>query len=421
MRQYRIRGGKRIAGEFCVGGAKNAVLPILAAVCLNEGVNEIHNCPPIADTFASIEILESIGCQVEFEGTTLKVDTSGALSHDIPDEIVGKMRSSILFMGAMMGRMGKVNIAMPGGCKLGARAIDMHIYGLAAMGAIICIEGDKLRCEAKVLKGAKIRLHTASVGATENLMLAAVKAKGKTVIENAAREPEIVDLAKFLVGMGAKIEGAGTDKILITGVDSLHAGKPHHIMPDRIVAGTYLVAAAITRGCIRLHDVCPPDLAPVIAVLKEMGCYIHSGRNCITLVAPERLKALPHLVTEVHPGFPTDMQAQFVAALSVAEGTSTVTETIFESRHAHALDLNHMGAGIEMSKDSRTFTIEGKASLHGEVVKAQDLRGGAALVLAGLVAEGETVVQNAHYVERGYACIAKDLRGLGADIMLEDI
>jgi len=185
MRQYRIRGGKRIAGELCVGGAKNAILPILAAVCLNEGVSEIHNCPPIADTFASIEILESIGCRVKFEGTTLKVDASGALSHSIPDNIVGKMRSSILFMGAMLGRSGKVNIAMPGGCKLGARAIDMHISGLAAMGATICIEGDKLRCEAKALKGAKIRLHTASVGATENLILAAVKAKGETIIENA--------------------------------------------------------------------------------------------------------------------------------------------------------------------------------------------------------------------------------------------
>ena len=421
MRQYRIRGGKRIAGELCVGGAKNAILPILAAVCLNEGVSEIHNCPPIADTFASIEILESIGCRVKFEGTTLKVDASGALSHSIPDNIVGKMRSSILFMGAMLGRSGKVNIAMPGGCKLGARAIDMHISGLAAMGATICIEGDKLRCEAKALKGAKIRLHTASVGATENLILAAVKAKGETIIENAAREPEIVDLVKFLIDMGAEVKGAGTDKILINGVDRLQASKPHHIMPDRIVAGTYLVAAAMTNGCVRLHDVCPSDLAPVLAMLKEMGCTIHSGRNCITLVAPERLNALPHLVTEVHPGFPTDMQAQFVAALSVAEGTSTVTETIFESRHAHTLGLNRMGADIELSKDSRTFTIEGKNLLRGEIVTAQDLRGGAALVLAALVAEGETVVQNAHYVERGYACIEKDLCSLGADIVLEDI
>jgi len=421
MRQYRIRGGHRITGELCVGGAKNAVLPILAAVCLNESESEIHNCPPIADTFASIDILESIGCKVKFEGTTLKVDSSGVLSQEIPEEIVGKMRSSILFMGAMLGRQGKVNIAMPGGCKLGARAIDMHISGLAAMGATICIEGDKLRCEVKELKGAKIRLHTASVGATENLMLAAVKATGETIIKNAAREPEIVDLANFLNGMGAIIKGAGTDTISINGVSSLHAGKPHTIMPDRIVAGTYLVATAMTGGCITLHDVCPPDLAPVTAMLKEMGCHIHSGRHCITLAAPKRLTALPHLITEVHPGFPTDMQAQFVAALAIAKGTSTVTETIFESRHAHACDINNMGAKITISKDSRTFTITGQESLHGATVAAQDLRGGAALVLAGLAAKDETVVQNAHYVERGYACIEKDLRSLGADIILEEV
>jgi len=289
------------------------------------------------------------------------------------------------------------------------------------MGATICITGDKLRCEAEELRGAKIRLHTASVGATENLMLAAVKAKGETVIENAAREPEIADLAKFLIGMGAKIEGAGAETIVIHGVDRLHTGNPHCIMPDRIVAGTYLAAAAMTGGCIRLHDVYPADLAPIIIALEKMGCAIHCGKSCITLVAPERLQALSHLVTAAHPGFPTDMQAQFVAALAIAEGTSTVTETIFESRHAHALDLNRMGAGIEISKDSRTFTIAGKARLQGEIVAAQDLRGGAALVLAGLVAAGETVVQNAHYVERGYACIEEDLRSLGADIVVEAV
>ncbi|MCL2285448.1 MAG: UDP-N-acetylglucosamine 1-carboxyvinyltransferase [Firmicutes bacterium] len=419
MRQYRIRGGNRIAGQLCVGGAKNAALPILAAVCLNESVNEIHNCPPIADTFASIEILKSIGCKIDIEGTTLKVDSSGVLSPDIPGEIVGKMRSSILFMGAMLGRCGKVNIAMPGGCKLGARAIDLHISGLAAMGAVICINGDKLRCEAKELKGAKIRLHTASVGATENLMLAAVKAKGETIIENAAREPEITDLAKFLVGMGAKVTGAGTNSISVVGVDKLHTGKPHCTMPDRIVAGTYLTAAAITGGCIRLHNVCPADLVPVLSVLKEMGCHIHCGKSCITLAAPKRLTAVPHLITEAHPGFPTDMQAQIVAALAIAEGTSTVMETVFESRHAHGIDLNRMGADIKISKDARTFVIKGKEFLHGETVAAQDLRGGAALILAGLAAKGETVVQNAHYVERGYAGIEKDLKSLGADIELE--
>ena len=417
MYQFRIRGKNRIVGELRIGGAKNAVLPMLAATCLNE--SEINNCPPIADTLESVKILESIGCKVEFKGTTLKVDSSGPLSPDIPDESVGKMRSSILFMGAMLGRCGKVNIALPGGCKLGTRAIDLHIYGLQKMGAKICLQNDKLYCEAGELKGAVIHLHTPSVGATQNLMLAAVKATGETVIQNAAREPEIIDLANFLSGMGAKIRGAGTGTVTINGVKKLRRGKPYSVMPDRIVAGTYLTAAAITGGLVTLHGVRPRDLAPVTDALTKMGCAIHCGKNCITLAGPPRLKALPHLVTEVHPGFPTDMQAQFVAALAVAQGTSTVTETIFESRHAHADELNRMGAGINVSADSRTFTIHGKNGLHGTTVEAKDLRGGAALILAGLAAEGETVVLGAEYVQRGYANIEKDLAGLGADIVLE--
>jgi len=419
LRQYRIRGNNRLMGAICVGGAKNAALPILAAVCLNESECTIHNCPRIADTFSSIEILESIGCKMKFEGSVLKVDSSGALSHEIPDDIVCKMRSSILFMGAMLGRTGKVNIALPGGCKLGARAIDLHVFGLTKMGATICIENDKLYCEAKQLRGATIGLHTASVGATQNLMIAAVKALGVTVIENAACEPEVIDLANFLISMGAKIQGAGTSTISISGVESLNAQAPYHIMSDRIVAGTFLVAAAITGGVVTLHDVCPADLVPVTDKLQEMGCHIHSGKACVTLVAPHRLNALPKLTTGVHPGFPTDMQAQFVAALSVADGVSEVTETIFESRHAHAADLNRMGADIQVSEDCKTFVINGQERLHGKVVAAQDLRGGAALILAALAAEGETIVQNAGYVERGYAQIEKDLAQLGADIVLE--
>jgi len=405
-------------GATSVGGAKNALLPMLAAMCLNESESEIHNCPPIADTFASIEILESIGCKVQFEGTTLKVDASAQLTCDIPDESVCKMRSSILFMGAMLGRAGKVNIALPGGCKLGERAIDLHIYGLQRMGAEINLVGDKLYCHAKELTGAEIHLHTASVGATENLMLAATKARGMTVIRNAAKEPEIIDFANFLIGMGAKIEGAGTSTITISGVKTLYQMKPYRVMPDRIVAGTYLVAAAITGGMITLHDISPSDLVPITKVLGEMGCKISSGKNCITLAAPQRLKALSNLRTEEHPGFPTDMQAQFVAALAVAEGTSTVTETIFESRYAHALALNDMGAMINLSSCKRIFTIHGREMLHGKTVEAQDLRGGAALVLAGLAAEGETVVLGAEYVQRGYVDIEKDLAKLGADIVL---
>ncbi|MCL1787627.1 MAG: UDP-N-acetylglucosamine 1-carboxyvinyltransferase, partial [Defluviitaleaceae bacterium] len=246
MHQYRIDGGQKIRGTLSIGGAKNAILPILAAVCLNKGVSKIHNCPPIADTLTSISILEKIGCAVQLESTTLTVDASASLSHHIPAEMVGKMRSSILFMGAMLGRCGQVNIAMPGGCKLGARAIDLHLSGLAAMGATVCIQADKIHCQAPRLKGANISLHTASVGATQNLMLAATKAHGVTVIQNAAKEPEVVDLANFLITLGADIKGAGTSQISICGVEELHQPQatPYTIMPDRIVAGTYLVAAA---------------------------------------------------------------------------------------------------------------------------------------------------------------------------------
>ena len=423
MGKYRIVGGRRLSGEVDIGGAKNAVLPILAAVCLNKGETVIKNCPPILDTLASIEILTAIGCKVDFDPTDpegeLRVDASGDLGHEIPEHIVSKMRSSILFMGAMLGRLGKVEIALPGGCKLGARGIDMHIAGLSKMGATICLKDDKLTCHAERLHGAHIILPSPSVGATENLMIAAVLAQGTTVIQNAACEPEIVDLAHFLLSLGAKIAGAGTDVITITGVEALQASRPYGIMPDRIVAGTYLVAAAITRGIITLRQVCPISLAPVTAMLKAMGCQIHSGKNCVTLAAPERLKPIDRLVTAVHPGFPTDMQAQFVAALALADGVSVVRENIFESRYAHCVELNKMGAEIAIGEDNREFTITGQELLFGEKVAAADLRGGAALVLAGLAACGETEVDNAHFIQRGYVGIEKDLRSLGAMIVYE--
>jgi len=420
MGKYRIRGGHPLRGVLDIGGAKNAALPILAALCLNESEIEIHNCPTIADTFQSLEILRRIGCEVERDGTTVRVNCSGGLSHEIPDDIVGQMRSSILFMGAMLGRQGRVDIAMPGGCKLGARAIDLHLTGLAAMGAVICLEGDKFYCNAPHgLKGADIMLRSPSVGATENLILAATRAKGTTLLQNAAREPEIVNLADFLNSCGANITGAGSGTIRIDGVAKLHKPPAFTIMPDRIVAGTFLVAAAMTQGMITLRSVNTCDLLPVIESLRQMGCTIACGKNCVTLVAPQRLTALPELVTEVHPGFPTDMQAQFVAALAIAEGVSRITETIFESRHAHALDLNNMGAKIDISKDNRTFLIEGQQQLYGQQVAAQDLRGGAALILAALSAKGETVVENAHHVQRGYEQLEQDLSALGAAIWLE--
>jgi len=426
MRQYRVRGRTRVTGQIAVGGAKNAVLPILAAVCLNKGESEIHNCPRIDDTFLSIEILKHIGCRVEFTGNTLVVDASKLSEINILEEWVGKMRSSILFMGAMLGRTGQVNIAHPGGCLIGKRAINYHINGLRAMGAKIVEEDGILRCSG-MLRGADIQLASASVGATENLMLAAALAGGTTTISNAAKEPEIIDLALFLNGMGAIIHGAGTGKITIEGVLGL-TSTTHRVMPDRIVAGTYLVAAAMTSGEINLTDIRPEDLTPVTSKLAQMGCEINHDTNNITLRGPKRLKALPYLETAEHPGFPTDMQAQFVAALSTAEGHSIVRENIYERRDAHAIGLNLMGAyigtqSVPASKASKKcatlFEIQGQPALFGNIVEANDLRGGAALVLAGIAAHGETVVKGAHFVERGYECIEKDLTGVGADIRLE--
>jgi len=295
MRQYRIRGRTRLAGQIAVGGAKNAVLPILAAVCLNKGKSEIHNCPRIADTFLSIEILKHIGCKVKLEGNSLYVDASNIGVIDIPKEWVEQMRSSILFMGAMLGRVGQVNIAYPGGCHLGERSIGYHIDGLRAMGAEIDIQDDILHCKG-ILTGADIRLKSASVGATENLMLAGVLAKGTTTISNAAKEPEVIDLARFLNGMGAKVRGAGTGNIIIEGTQTLE-GTTHRVIPDRIVAGTYMVAAAMTAGEIHLTDVRPQDLMPVTSELYKMGCEITCGAETITLQGPKRLKPLPYLET----------------------------------------------------------------------------------------------------------------------------
>jgi len=428
MGQYRIIGQNRINGQAVVGGAKNAVLPILAAVCLNKGETVIYNCPRIADTFLSIDILKHIGCRVEFEGNTLWVDATGINEINIPKKWVGQMRSSILFMGAMLGRVGAVNIAHPGGCDIGERSIGYHLDGLTAMGANIVSENKILYCTGK-LKGADIFFQTASVGATENIMLAATLATGTTTITNAAKEPEVVDLARFLTGMGAKIAGAGTSKITIHGINTL-TPTTHKVMPDRIVAGTYLMAAAMTAGEINVTDIYPQDLAAVTTRLSQMGCQLTHGQDNITLKGPRRLKALPYLETGEHPGFPTDMQSQFVAALTMADGSSVVKERIFDSRYSHAEGLRAMGADVvsnqvlvsaEPKKEVTVFDIRGKAQLTGATVEAKDLRCGAALVLAGLAAEGETIVKNAHFVERGYEDIEVALADVGADIRLDEV
>ncbi|MCL1878628.1 MAG: UDP-N-acetylglucosamine 1-carboxyvinyltransferase, partial [Defluviitaleaceae bacterium] len=326
------------------------------------------------------------------------------------------------FMGALLARCRRAVLPMPGGCSIGTRAINLHVEGLEAMGAKIREADGKIFCDCvNGLKGAKIKLNFASVGATENLMIAAALAKGETIIDNAAREPEIADLAEFLKRLGCDVRGAGTGTIVIHGKKSLRKNVAHKIIPDRIVAGTHLVAAAMTGGEIVLKGVRPFDLMPVVAYLKEMGCVIRADGTDVCLRAPERLRAVPRIETRVHPGFPTDMQAQFVAALAVSDGQSEVTETVFENRYGHVGELRKMGANIRLTADKRTFVISGVNSLRGATVAAHDLRCGAALILAALVADGESIVQNASYVQRGYECIEKDLTTFGADIALEDV
>jgi len=422
MGEYHIQGGKKLEGELKVSGSKNAVLPIFAAMLLNGTKSILHNCPKIHDTLVSIQILEHLGCTVSEEGEgRIVVDSSTACRWDIPDEYSSQMRSSVLFMGALLGRFGKADISYPGGCELGSRPIDMHTKAMGIMCTSIQT-GDVISCRSTGLRGARIPLSFPSVGATENIMLAAVLAEGETWILNAAKEPEIVDLQRFLNGMGANVSGAGSSTILIQGVEKLHVVE-HHVMPDRIVAGTYLAAAAITGGEIHLKGVNTQDLIPVTAKFAEMGCEIKENSSdtalsdSIWLKAPPRLQYIPKLETSPHPGFPTDLQAPFVAALSLAEGTSVVEENVFSSRFGHIPNLSRMGADILVMQDGRNFVVRGVERLKGASVEATDLRCGAALILAGLAAEGQTIVKESHHVARGYEHIEVDLRGLGADII----
>lgn len=414
MREYRIRGGNRIGGVLGIGGAKNAALPILAAVILCEGESIIYNCPHIADINLSVEILRALGCSVDFAENTMRVCAREINTTVLPDEQVCKMRSSILFMGAMLGRMGEVVIGGPGGCNIGARPIDMHLDGLRKMGAVITEDDGVLRAKAEKLQGAHILLREVSVGATENLMLAAVLAEGETTLSNAAREPEIVDLARFLNGCGAQVRGAGTSTIRISGVKRLN-GTTHRIMPDRIVTGTYALAAAMNDGDVTLTGVNNADIKPTVSALMAIGCKINEKPGSLRVRAPRCLRAL-HVTTEAHPGFPTDMQAPFVAALALAKGTSIIEERIFEARAAHAGELIRMGAHITVTTDERVFIIKGKRHLQSARVHAGDLRGGAALVLAGLAAQGTTVVLDPGYISRGYERLTEQLTLLGGEI-----
>ncbi|MBM7614586.1 UDP-N-acetylglucosamine 1-carboxyvinyltransferase [Alkaliphilus hydrothermalis] len=413
MSKYVIVGGNKLSGEVRVGGAKNSVLPIMAATVLNGKLNVLHDIPELSDVIVMTKILRSIGCSVKREGSSLVVDSSEMNGCEIPEDLVREMRSSIIFLGAVLARYGKVIISYPGGCEIGPRPIDLHLRSLREMGANITEKHGFLFCEAKELRGAEIQLDFPSVGATENIMLAAVFAKGTTIIRNAAREPEIIDLANFINSMGGKISGAGSATVSIEGVTELEEVE-HQIIPDRIVAGTYLAAAAITRGSIMLNNVIPEHLQSILYKLKECGCHVVCKNNTIRLDAPDKLIAIDSIKTLPYPGYPTDMQSQMMALMTVSDGISVFIETIFENRFKHSEELMRMGANIKV--DGRVAIVKGVNKLTGATVNAKDLRGGAALILAALAAEGKTVVEKGHHIERGYDYLDEVLRSVGADI-----
>lgn len=414
MDKLVINGSKRLTGEIEVHGSKNSVLPILAACVLSQGENIIHNCPILSDVDAALKILVELGCKVKREEHTVCVDSSGVNGFEISDSLMREMRSSVIFLGAILGRTGKAVLSTPGGCEIGLRPIDMHISAIEQLGAEVFEEHGRLHFECKNgLHGARVILPFPSVGATENIMIASCVAKGTTVITNAAREPEISDLADFLNGCGAKIHGAGDSTIIIDGVERLTA-TTHTVIPDRIAASTYLLAGAITHGRVCIKEIIPAHLGALIPVLKQSGCDISVSNRWICISSPPRLSRVKTVRTMPYPGFPTDVQAPLTAMLSVADGTSVVVENIFECRYKHVSELIRLGAKINV--EGRTAVIEGVPYLTGASVVSPDLRGGFALVIAGLAAKGETVISGVEHIDRGYENPEKLLSALGADV-----
>ncbi|MGE5473412.1 MAG: UDP-N-acetylglucosamine 1-carboxyvinyltransferase [Ignavibacteriales bacterium] len=413
MDVYTIQGGEKLNGSVKIEGSKNAVLPILAACIICGGRNVLYNCPDLRDVSVMLNILDFVGCKVEKVGDTLVVDTTKITTSEIPDKLVREMRSSVVILGAMLTRMKKTVLSYPGGCEIGTRPIDLHVKGLKELGAKISEVGGYLLCEAENLVGTEVNLDFPSVGATENIMLAAVGAEGTTIIRNAAREPEVVDLQNFLNSAGCRINGAGTNIIRIYGVKNFKPTE-YKIMPDRIVAGTYLAMAAATYGNIEITDVIPEHFSALLFKLKEVGCKIKIGRNKIEIESPKKLLAIDTIKTLPYPAFPTDLQAPMMALITIASGTSIIIENIFENRFKHVNELLKMGAKITL--EGRTAIVKGVNVLHGAKVEAKDLRGGAALILAGLAAKGETTIEGIHHVERGYEKIEQKLALLGANI-----
>ncbi|MBR0350376.1 MAG: UDP-N-acetylglucosamine 1-carboxyvinyltransferase [Clostridia bacterium] len=416
MPKYIIKGGKRLEGTVRISGSKNASLPIIAASVLNGGKTTLYNVPNIHDTQMMFEILRELGCKVEKKNKKIIIDSSKINKFGIPEDLMHQMRSSVILAGSLLGKYKKAMFSYPGGCDIGARPIDLHLKGFEQLGINIEKQYGQIKCTAEKIVGKQINLDFPSVGATENLILASVLAEGTTVIINAAREPEIVDLQNFLIKMGAKIKGAGSNQIEIVGVQQLK-DVSYNIMPDRIEAGTFLCLAAIVGGNITLDEVNPNDITPVIAKLEEAGCKLEVRKNKIHISSNKKLKPL-EIKTMPYPGFPTDMQSIFVAILTIAKGTSIMIETIFENRYKYTQELIKMGAKITV--EGRSAIIKGTRKLYGASVNATDLRGGAALVIAGLSAKGKTVIENIDYILRGYEDFDKKLRSIGADISLID-
>ncbi len=416
MDKLLIEGGRRLAGEIAISGAKNAALPILCACLLTREPLVLDNVPALHDIGTMLKLLAQMGVKVEREGERVTLCAADLGEPVAPYELVKTMRASVLVLGPLVARCGEAKVSLPGGCAIGARPVDQHIKGLQAMGAEVNVDHGYVLAKSPRLKGARLFTDMVTVTGTENLMMAACLADGETVIENAAREPEVVDLAQCLISMGAQISGAGTDVIRIRGVASLH-GAQHRIMPDRIETGTYLCAAAVTGGDVRLTGTSAGYLDSVVDKLMDAGCDITSEKSpsfeAIHIKAPSRLKAVS-IRTAPYPAFPTDMQAQFMAINAVAEGTAIIRETIFENRFMHAVELQRLGADIRI--DGNTAVVQGVARLQGATVMATDLRASASLIIAGLVAEGETIVDRIYHLDRGYEKIEQKFAALGANV-----
>ncbi len=417
MKRIRVLGGQKLSGTITISGSKNSAVALVPASLLSDEIVEIDNVPNISDIDALSEILEYLGAKVSRDGTSMKIDSTNVKNREIPEEISKKLRASYYFMGALLGKYKKVEMYFPGGCSIGERPINLHLKGFEALGATVKEEGNKYIVEAEELKGANIYLDIASVGATINLMLASVLATGTTIIRNAAKEPHIVNVATFLNQMGASITGAGTSEIRINGVEKL-SGCFHEVVPDYIETGTYLIAGALCGENLKIANAIPDHLEALLSKLKEIGVPLEVSRDSITLSKGENYKGVS-IKTAVYPGFPTDLQQPFTSLLTQCEGQSKVEENIFENRFMHIPFLNQMGASIITS--GKIALINGRTALKGKEVEATDLRAGAALILAALCAEGETVITKVEHVLRGYEGIIEKLQNVGAKIRLEEI